>query len=237
MPTVLVTGASRGLGLEFTRQYLHDGWHVLAACRSPTRRLEKLGDDFGELLAVHRLDVADDGSIAALGKALQGRAIDVLLNNAGTMGNTDFAGGGLEDSAFGRSDADDWMHVFRVNVYAPMKLAETLVENVAASEQKKIVTLSSMLGSMGLNTIGGLYAYRASKAAVNAMMKSMAIDLAKRGIVAAPVHPGWARTDMGGPNADIDPVTSVSGVREVIAGLEAERAGRFWAYDGSELPW
>jgi NAD(P)-dependent dehydrogenase (short-subunit alcohol dehydrogenase family) len=237
MATVLVTGASRGLGLEFTRQYLQDDWQVLAACRRPTPELEALTEAYGGRLEVLPLDLADDASIAALGERLAGRAIDVLLNNAGTMGRANFAGSGLEDSAFGRSDPEDWLHVFRINVIAPMKIAETLVENVAAGGQKKIVTLTSMLGSMGLNTVGGLYAYRASKAAVNAMMKSMAIDLGKRGILAAPIHPGWVRTAMGGPNAQIDAVTSVSGVREVIAQLDAERAGRLWAYDGSELPW
>ena len=226
MATILVTGTSRGLGLELTRQYLHAGWEVLAA----------LADDVGPRIDILPLDVADDASIAELGARLRGRPIDVLLNNAGTMGRADFSSG-LEHSAFGRSDAEDWMHVFRVNVYAPMKVAETLVDNVAASEQRKIVSLSSMLGSMALNTIGGLYAYRASKAALNAVMKSMALDLARRGVHAAAVHPGWVRTDMGGPSANIDAVTSVRGVRTVIAALDAERAGRLWSYDGSEMPW
>lgn len=237
MTTVLVTGASRGLGLEFTRQYLQDNWTVLAACRAPTPELELLAGEVGERLQVLALDVADDDSISALARRLAGRPIDVLLNNAGTMGQADFAGSGLAGSAFGSSDSDDWMHVFRVNVVAPMRIAEALVENVAASEEKKIVTLTSMLGSMTLNTVGGLYAYRASKAAVNAVMKSMAIDLGKRGISAASVHPGWVRTDMGGAHAEIDAATSVRGVREVIAGLDRDRAGRLWAYDGSELPW
>jgi NAD(P)-dependent dehydrogenase (short-subunit alcohol dehydrogenase family) len=119
-----------------------------------------------------------------------------------------------------------------------MKMAEAFVEQVARSQQKKIVTLTSMLGSIALNRIGSLYAYRASKAAVNAMMKSMAIDLAKsHGIAATALHPGWVRTDLGGPNADIDVVTSVAGMRRVIAALDTGNAGRFMVHDGSELPW
>jgi NAD(P)-dependent dehydrogenase (short-subunit alcohol dehydrogenase family) len=119
-----------------------------------------------------------------------------------------------------------------------MKMAEAFVGHVAKSQQKKIVTLTSVLGSVAGNNFGGLYAYRASKAAVNAIMKSMSIDLAKsHGIIAAPLHPGWVKTDMGGPKADIDAVTSVSGMRQVIAGLTPERAGRYWMYNGAELPW
>jgi NAD(P)-dependent dehydrogenase (short-subunit alcohol dehydrogenase family) len=119
-----------------------------------------------------------------------------------------------------------------------MKMAEAFVGHVARSSQKKIVTLTSILGSIGKNSIGGLYAYRASKAAVNAMMRSMAIDLAAtHGIAATALHPGWVRTDMGGPRADIDAVTSVGGMRRVIDELTLENAGRFWMYDGSKLPW
>ena len=120
----------------------------------------------------------------------------------------------------------------------PMKMAEAFVGHVATSQQKKIVALSSVVGSIAGNRAGSLYAYRASKSALNAVMRSMAIDLQMRhGILAAPVHPGWVRTDMGGERADIDAPTSVAGIRRVIADLDAARAGRFWMYDGSELPW
>lgn len=237
MSTVLVTGASRGLGLEFCRQYRDDGWQVIAAFRSPSAALEALQADSPDRIELMPLDVASDASIDALKDRLSDRPIDVLLNNAGTMGKANFAESGLEDSAFGLSDAEDWANVFRTNIYAPVRVAEKLVENVAASSQKKIITLSSMLGSMELNTVGGLYAYRASKAGVNAVMKSMAIDLARRGIIAAPIHPGWVRTELGGPQAALDVEPSVRGVREVIATLDAERAGRLWAWDGSEMPW
>lgn len=154
------------------------------------------------------------------------------------MGNGSFAKEGLAFGRFGQSNFDDWARVFRINVAGPMKMAEAFVEHVARSQQKKIVTLTSMLGSVALNRIGGLYAYRASKAAVNAMMKSMAIDLAKsHSIAATAMHPGWVRTDLGGPRADIEAVDSVAGMRRVIASLTIENAGRYWVYDGSELPW
>lgn len=243
MPTVLVTGASRGLGLELVRQYAADGWEVIACVRDPARAtglaaLAAASAPAAGRVGVEPVDLVDTGSIAALAARLGGRPIDVLLNAAGTMGRGSFAEEGLPFGRFGACEPDDWLEVYRVNVIAPMQMAEALVGNVASSAQKKIVSLTSVIGSIGGNTMGSLYKYRASKAALNAVMRSMAIDLAaSHGIVAVPLHPGWVRTDMGGPRAPLDAVTSVRGMREVIAGLTAEKAGRFWAYDGSELPW
>jgi NAD(P)-dependent dehydrogenase (short-subunit alcohol dehydrogenase family) len=233
MSTVLVTGANRGLGRELVRQYHADGWRVFACCRRP----EASGLAEGDGLSVHRLDVTDHGGVAALASELEGVAIDVLLNSAGTMGARSFAAEGLGIQRFGESDYVDWLGILRVNVLGPMKMAEAFVEHVARSEQKKIVSLTSIVGSMARNRAGGLYAYRSSKAALNAVMKSMAIDLARRRIIAVAMHPGWVRTEMGGPRAEIDAVTSVAGVRRVIAGLTAEQAGRFLSWEGEELPW
>jgi NAD(P)-dependent dehydrogenase (short-subunit alcohol dehydrogenase family) len=233
LPTVLVTGASRGIGLEFVRQYAADGWRVLACVRSPQRAtdLQQLAEQSAGQVTVHALDVEDHASIDALATALSAEPIDVLINSAGTREGRAFG-------KFGNSDFADWERVYRINVIGPMKMAEAFVGHVARSSQKKIVTLTSILGSIGRNSIGGLYAYRASKAAVNAVMRSMSIDLASaQGIAATTMHPGWVRTDMGGPRADIDVVTSVSGMRRVIDGLTTENAGRFWMYDGSKLPW
>jgi NAD(P)-dependent dehydrogenase (short-subunit alcohol dehydrogenase family) len=184
------------------------------------------------------LDVTDHAAVDRLAVALEATPIDVLLNSAGTMGSGSFARDGLAFGSFGNSDFEDWEQVFRLNVLGSMKMAEAFVTHVARSEQKKIVTLTSMLGSVANNRIGGLYAYRASKAAVNAIMKSMSIDLAKsHGIAATALHPGWVRTELGGPNADIDAAPSVAGMRRVIDALTLANAGRFWVYDGSELPW
>jgi NAD(P)-dependent dehydrogenase (short-subunit alcohol dehydrogenase family) len=200
--------------------------------------LVALAADYPQRIRLLTLDVTDHAAVDRLAVALEATPIDVLLNSAGTMGSGSFARDGLAFGSFGNSDFEDWAQVFRLNVLGSMKMAEAFVTHVARSEQKKIVTLTSMLGSVANNRIGGLYAYRASKAAVNAIMKSMSIDLAKsHGIAATALHPGWVRTELGGPNADIDAATSVAGMRRVIDALTLANAGRFWVYDGSELPW
>jgi NAD(P)-dependent dehydrogenase (short-subunit alcohol dehydrogenase family) len=236
MPTVLVTGSNRGLGLEFVRQYLAEGWRVLACARNPSTELEALAAN-NEALTYHRLEIADHDCIDELAAALTDIPIDVLLLSAGTMGGVDFATKGLSVGGFGDSDFPDWEHVIRVNTLGPMKMSEAFVNHVQASEQRKIVALSSMVASMQINTAGGLYAYRASKAALNAVMRSLSVDLADRKIIALPLHPGWAKTDMGGAQAPVSPAESVSGMRRVIAGLSLEQSGRFLCYDGTEMPW
>ena len=239
MATVLITGAGRGLGLEFVRQYAADGWSVLAAARDPAKctELEALTKAAAGRIRVFALDVADHAAIDALAERLAGTAIDVLINNAGTMGAQSFAGQGMQAQRFGHSDYEDWVNIFHVNTLAPLKMAEAFVDHVAASSQKKIVTLSSVIASIASNNLGGLYAYRSTKSAVNAIMRSMALDLARRGIIAVPVHPGWAATEMGGPNAPLRPQHSVAGMRQLIAGLTKDKSGRFWQFDGKELPW
>jgi NAD(P)-dependent dehydrogenase (short-subunit alcohol dehydrogenase family) len=222
-----VTGAARGLGLEFVRQYAADGWRVLACARAPAPALEALVRQAGPAIAAHPLDVADHRAIDALAAALGGEPIDVLLNVAGVLVAT----------GFGKTDYALWARSMQVNVFAPMKMAEAFVEHVARSAQRKVVTLTSVLGSVGGNAAGGMYDYRSTKAAVNAIMKSMSIDLARREIIAVPVHPGWVRTDMGGPRAEIDAATSVTGMRRVIAELSMAQSGRFLDYRGAELPW
>lgn len=237
MPVVLVTGANRGLGLEFVRQYAEEGWQVEAACRTDAGDLSALAADHAPRLRVWQLDVAAPESVAALAAKLRGQPIDLLLNNAGYLGRVPFAAGGIKHQQFGSSDYADWEQTFRVNVLGPMRMAEAFLDNVEAGSGRCIVTLTSIVGSITLNTQGGLYPYRASKAAVNAVMKSMAIDLRKRGIKAVAIHPGWARTEMGGPSADIDPADSVRGMRQVIAGLRDEQLGQVLTWDGSVLPY
>lgn len=229
IPQVLVTGANRGLGLEFVKQYLADGWRVIACCRNPlsSSALIALTASAGGRLSVRELDVADFGQVERLSAILAGEYIDVLINNAGFY----------PDSEFGQMDYADWDAAFRINTMAPMKMAECFVEQVARSQQRKIVTLSSKMGSVADNGSGGSYIYRSSKTAVNMVMKSLSIDLAARGIAVGVLHPGWVLTDMGGPNALINATLSVSGLRQVIAGLTLENAGRFIAYDGKEIPW
>jgi NAD(P)-dependent dehydrogenase (short-subunit alcohol dehydrogenase family) len=227
MPTVLITGANRGLGLEFARQYAADGWRVIACTRvTDAPALRELVAAAPQVSA-NVLDVTDHTAIDRLATELSAMPIDVLLNVAGVMGS----------KRFGETDYAEWTHVLTVNVLAPMKMAEAFVQHVASSDQKKIVTLSSRMGSIGDNTSGGYYAYRSSKAAANAVMKSMALDLAGRGIIAVPIHPGWVRTDMGGASAPLQTPDSAAGMRKVIAALTLADSGKFLQYEGQELAW
>ncbi|MBK8907998.1 MAG: SDR family oxidoreductase [Rhodospirillales bacterium] len=228
MPTCLITGANRGLGLEFARQYAADGWDVIATSRSLV-----YADDLKSIegkVELHALDVTDFARVEALGQSLRDRPIDVLINNAGVHGDP-------TEAAFDDLDYRTWAEVMRINVMAPLKMSAVFVEQVAKSRQKRIATLSSKMGSMGENTSGGTYIYRSSKAALNAVMRSLALDLKSRGIALVILHPGWVRTDMGGPHGLLDPPESISGMRRVIAELNVENTGRFVNYDGSEVPW
>ena len=240
MATVLITGANRGLGLELTRQYAARGWEVIACARRPevAPDLAALAHASGGRVALERLDVTDHKGVDAAARRLAGRPIDVLFNSAGTMGRGSRVGAGVPASRFGEIDYADWDGIFRVNVTGPMKVTEAFVAHVARSSGRKIVAISSDLGSMASNASGKLYAYRASKAALNSCMKSLAIDLGRdRGLLVAVLHPGWVRTDMGTARASIGAPESVAGLIKVIEGLDAGKSGRFWRYDGAEVPW
>jgi NAD(P)-dependent dehydrogenase (short-subunit alcohol dehydrogenase family) len=231
MPSALITGANRGLGLEFARQYLADGWRVYAACRDPAsasklHRIAGQGDDKLRILA---MDVTDPGSIYAAATELDGQAIDLLLNNAGIIGP--------RAQTLGSVDYEAWAEVLAVNTIGPMRVSEAFVEHVARSDRKLIVTLTSGMGSVADNTSGGSIVYRSSKAAVNMVMRSLAIDLAPRGITCIVVNPGWVRTNMGGPNATLTPDESVSTLRRLIATLGPEQSGKFFNHTGREYPW
>ena len=174
MAIVLVTGANRGLGFEFVRQYAQDGWQVLACCRQPTyaQALTEIVAQSDGGVTTHQVDVADFVRIEGLASELKDVAIDVLINCAGTAGKYTIDEGAMEHQAFGQFDAEEWMDVYRINVMAPMRMSEVFIEQVAASDQKKIITLTSELGSMEFNTIGRFYPYRASKAAVERPQQS-----------------------------------------------------------------
>lgn len=227
MPSVLITGANRGLGLEFTRQYAADGWRVFAACRDPAgaRDLAAVEGD----VSAETLDVDDGPQVAALANKLSGQPIDVLINNAGIYGPKDVT----RDTVV----YDAWGQVFRTNAMSPLAVSAAFAVHVAQGGQKKIITLSSIMGSIAENDSSGDFIYRSSKAAVNAVMKSLAGDLKSEGITVAVLHPGWVRTDMGGPDAAIEAPESVTGMRAVIAGLKESDSGRFLNYDGTEIPW
>ena len=236
MPAVLVTGANRGLGLEFVRQYATEGWQVVAVCRDPStaNELVELAAQTGSL-EILGADVTDRGSVREMSASLGGRPIDLLINNAGVFGPSQ----GADDDpgqVFGSLDYEQWAHVFAVNTLGPVAVAETLFANVQAAAAGKIVTVSSRLGSID-QTEAGYYAYRTSKAAVNMAMATLAAEPAARGIIVCVLHPGWVRTDMGGEKAPVGVDESVAGMREQIAVLTPADSGRFIDYQGKRMPW
>lgn len=231
MPNILITGANRGLGLEFSRQYAAAGWRVFACCRNPMNAevLQRLKLKYLESLSIHTLDVADFAGIDQLAKQLSGNTIDVLINNAGVYQY------GVE--SFGGIDYEAWLQSFRINAMAPMKIAEAFIQHVANSEHKKIINITSKMGSIDDNRSGQHYPYRSSKAALNMVTKSLAIDLASRGIIAIVLHPGLVQTDMGGYGAPTTVEQSISGMRQVIARVGTRDSGKFYDYLGQEILW
>ena len=231
MPTILITGANRGLGLEFTRQYLTEGYAVIAACRSPgtAQALQQLERDSRGALTPLEVDVADGASVKRAAARLPGATIDVLVNCAGRIG--------AHGQTIGSLDYDDWMQVLEVNLMGPARMCEAFLERVAQSQRRLIVTITSGMGSLADNTSGGSIPYRTSKAAVNMLTRSAALDLRTRGITCVVLNPGWVKTDMGGPNAKLSPQESVGAMRRLIAKLGPQDSGRFYNYDGREYPW
>ena len=231
MQTVLITGANRGLGLEFCRQYADAGWRVLACCRNPgtAAALNKLAGQYA-VIQVEALDVADFAQIDTLSAQLADTAIDVLINNAGVYGDD-------SNRKFGNLDYPAWSATLHVNALAPVKMAEAFLPQLERSDKKLIVTISSLMGSISDNTGGGSIFYRSSKAALNAAMKSLSIDLKPRSVGVLIFHPGWVLTDMGGPNALIGAQESVAGMRRAIDGFTLAQTGSFIKYDGTLLPW
>ncbi len=232
MQTILITGANRGLGLEFCRQYAASGWRVMATCRHPGNadKLSALAKRYPNL-QIEAMDVADFTQIDALTMKLSGESIDVLLNNAGVYGDK-------PGHDFGRLDYLVWRETFAVNTMAPVKMAEAFLPQLERGNTKLIASVSSLMGSMADNTSGGSLLYRSSKAGLNAVMKSLSIDLLSRSIGVLILHPGWVKTDMGGKNALIDVEESVAGMRRAIAAFTLDKSGSFVSYDdGRKMPW
>jgi NAD(P)-dependent dehydrogenase (short-subunit alcohol dehydrogenase family) len=226
MPSVLITGANRGLGLEFARQYGAAGWRVYAACREPAAAAA-LAALPGEI-SRHRLDVTDAGEIAGLAADLAGAPLDVLINNAGIN---------YDNGEFGDSDDDTWLHTLRVNTIAPLHVAEGLIDNLLSGRRKMIVNLSSKMASIAENASGGDYSYRTSKAALNMLARGMANDLRGRGVIVVVISPGWVQTDMGGPSASLPAAESIAGMRAMVERLTLADSGSFLDWQGRVLPW
>ena len=231
MTTVLITGANRGLGLEFCRQYAADGQSVIACCRQPEQAsdLNNLARQYAAI-QVEALDVADFDQIDALSQKLSGYSIDVLINNAGVYGD-------LQSGGFGQLDYQAWITSLLVNTQAPVKMVEAFLPQIRRSDKKLIVNISSLMGSIADNSGGGSILYRSSKAALNAAMKSLAIDLKNQSVGVLIFHPGWVKTDMGGPNALINTEQSIAGMRTLIENFSLDQSGCFVKYDGTTMPW
>lgn len=219
MPTALITGANRGIGLEFVRQYTRDGWDVIATVRQSDPELESLDAN------VEQLDLSDGHAVARIASSIEG-PLDLLIANAGT--NHPMNPGGAEE-------ARAWQEMMMINVIAPFQLAEALLPQLGQAKGKAIA-ISSEMGSIAKNG-GGWVPYRTSKAALNMAWSSLAIEARSHDVIAVALSPGWVKTRMGGQGADISPEESVSAMRALIDKLSIGDSGRFLRRDGSQLPW
>ena len=230
MATILVTGANRGLGIEFVEQYLNEGNEVIATYRNENSSMDliEMGNERSNL-KLHQLDVSSNKSLNSFAENLGDSPIDIFINNAGVYGP--------RNSSFGNVDEENWIPAIKVNAIAPLLLTQLIIKNIRAGTDKKLIYITSKMGSIDDNKGGGAYVYRSSKTALNVVVKSLSIDLKNENIAVALIHPGWVKTDMGGPNALIDKDTSVRGMTEVISNLDISSTGNFYNYDGSIIPW
>ena len=220
MPTVVITGANRGIGLELARQFKQRGDEVVAACRQSSDELTKL-----DVEVVEGIDVSDDASVGRLAESFEGRTIDVLINCAGI----------LSDESLGDLDFDRIRRQFEINSLGPLRVTAALRKNLGNGSKVAIIT--SRMGSIEDNTSGGRYGYRMSKAAVNMAGRSLANDLKEAGVAVAILHPGFVRTDMTGHQGLIDPPESAAGIITRIDEVTVETTGTFWHTNGEKIPW
>lgn len=231
MKAVLITGANRGIGLEHVRRFAARGAHVFATARSPAEaeELQALVAEQEGRIEVLAYEASDAGAPARLKAALGDTPLDLLFANAGASSD--------KGQSFGSVDVDNVLRLIRINALAPLKLVEALADNVARSQRKVIAFQSSLMGSVGDNSSGGYYAYRLSKAALNMIAKGVANELRPRGVIAVALHPGWVRTRMGGESAPVSVDECVAGQQRLLDSLTLAESGRFFNYDGKELPW
>ena len=233
--TVLITGSNRGIGFEFAKQYAEKGWHVIATARTPekTGDLKQLAKAHPKLV-IEQLDVTDVSSIAALAKKYRGKPIDVLINNAGILGNP-------SAQIFGQFDYKELDKVMAVNVLGPLRVSQAFADNVAVSKQKKIICMSSGMGSMMISQLApNMYFYKISKAGMNIAMGSLAADLRKRDIIVFRLAPGIVNTRLleqsGIGGQGIEPQESVVGMIAIIEKVTPEMTKEVYIYNGKTLP-
>ena len=230
MTNVVVTGANRGLGLGFVKNYLGKNVNVVSTTRDlkSSKELLALKERFPNNLEIFELDLLKDSVKNTLENFLGDRPIDILINNAGV---------GSTNQHLEAVSPKPWLEVLKVNLIAPLMVTQSIIDNVKKGSDKKIYFLSSQLGSIADNTSGGMYIYRSSKTGLNQVVKSLSVDLKPQGITVVSLHPGWVKTDMGGPNAPVSIDESIEGMTQVIDTTDIRDTGRFLNYDGKELPW
>ncbi len=222
---VLITGANRGIGLALAREFSSHGYTVIGTARSPGKatELKALG------ARVERLDVADPDSVEALAKRLDGESVDILVNNAGIIGH--------DAGTLAELDVEKLDTVISVNTLGPLRVTQALMPALEAGDGRTVVNISSMMGSMELNTWGCCLGYRASKAALNSISRTLALDFADRNMVFVVLHPGYVQTDMNEGKGHITALQSAQGLFGVITGLDRDDNGGFFDYQGKPMPW
>ena len=242
MPTVFITGANRGLGLEFVRVYAENKWTVIAACRTPHEAtdLEQLKSDFDDQIILCKMDICNQTDIDAFCEKYKDDTIDLLINNAGVQlenyGSAAYESKG-EDPNPANYNYDLWAETMKVNLFAPTNLTGHLTPMLERSSNAKVIMMSSGIASLENTWHAGRYAYKTSKAALNMVVRNVGEWLQTKKIAIFAVSPGWTKTDMGGPNAPHDSKTAVRGLYKVISEAEFSNTGNFYNFDGKKIPW
>jgi len=232
MNSILITGSNRGLGLEWASQYARAGWRVYATCRFPEQAshlqtLQMMHDN----VSIHTLDVTLADHILRIKQELAGTPLDLLINNAGVYYEQ------WARDALGRINYSHWASTFDVNTLGAMRLSEALMDNLAKSDKRLIVAITSHMGSISDISSARDYAYRSSKAALNASMKGLSFEIAKFNVGVLILHPGWVRTRMGGESAPFTTEQSVGSMRQLVEAFTMDQTGSFYRFDGSRIPW
>ena len=236
MPTVMVTGANRGIGYEHVAQYAQKKWNVIACARQPEKAIEllQLQDKYGANFIIEELEVTNHKQVDDLSQKHSNTTIDILINNAGT-GGPEGMPGAMNYQKIDNMDYQIWRDILEVNLLAPFKVATSFHKQISISDKKTLIMMSSDLGSVSQNTFGGLYSYRASKSALNIVAKGMSNEW--KDIIVVTLAPGWCRTYLGGAEAEIDPMDSVEDQQKMFESLTETDSGKFLDRFGNEVPW
>ena len=236
MPTVMVTGANRGIGYEHVAQYAQKKWKVIACARQPEKAIDllQLQDKYGANFIIEELEVTNHNQVDGLSQKHSNTAIDIFINNAGT-GGPEGMPGAMDYQKIDNMNYQIWRDILEVNLLAPFKVATSFHKQISISDKKTLIMMSSDLGSVSQNTFGGLHSYRASKSGLNIVAKGMSNEW--KDIIVVALAPGWCRTYLGGAEAEIDPMDSVEDQQKMFESLTESDSGKFLDRFGNEVPW